>query len=131
MGKRIKKNKAVHKCEQLAISFIECELHILSLRISNPELNSTDPDKNYQSPFYWNCEKVDLCEIVIALDRKTAFVDRDGNKIPFSTLIRSVEKLLNIELGEPREIKRIIAKRKSKGAVFIESMVKELKNLQN
>ena len=108
----LKKNAPIHFYLRLARSNTESELRLLEHRISNPKLFAAPTVT--QSPLHWSHRPIDLSELLTYLDRDGAFVYASGHKAPFTEVVRGFEHLLNIRLGDPRDVKRSVLQRKYK-----------------
>ena len=119
----LKKNAPIHFYLRLARSNTESELRLLEHRISNPKLFAAPTVT--QSPLHWSHRPIDLSELLTYLDRDGAFVYASGHKAPFTEVVRGFEHLLNIRLGDPRDVKRSVLQRKYKQVAYLKKLLEQ------
>lgn len=71
----------------------------------HPTFSSSE--KTFPSPLHWNREPIELKELLTALDIDEAFVNKSGDKVPFTQVVKCFEGFFNVELGSSREVKRL------------------------
>lgn len=90
-------------------------------RLDYPDLFFFGPEPNH-SPIYWIGSKVELCELLVALDRQGSLGDKSGHHFPFTEALAQITSFLNISLTDASTVKKNVLDRKSKRTAFIDAL---------
>ena len=107
--------------------FIEYERILLDNRIKHPDQFIVKITKLEPSSLHWRKSKTELAEILLALDLDHSICKPNGAKADFTEVVRVFQWLLNINLGEPYDLKRAVATRKTKLTVYLDRLKELLK----
>lgn len=107
--------------------FIENERILLDNRIKHPDQFIVKITKAEPSSLNWRKSKTELAEILLALDLDHSICKSNGAKADFTEVVRVFQWLLNINLGEPYDLKRAVATRKTKLTVYLDRLKELLK----
>ncbi len=107
----------IHRCR----SNINTLISQNDKRLTFPELfTPTRPTE--RSPLYWRQNSIDLNELLTAFDLDEAIGYIDGRKASMTDVVASFEQFLNVKLGDSREAKRVVLKRKIKLTAYLDKL---------
>nr|DAY94797.1 MAG TPA: RteC protein [Caudoviricetes sp.] len=116
----VKKNEYLHLLVKRACANIRACIAQNDKRLTFPELFS--PTVPSPSHLFWKHNAVDLNELLTAMDFDMAICYADGTKASMSDLVCSFEHFFNVKLGDPREAKRSVLKRKLKLTSYLDRL---------
>lgn len=90
-------------------------------RLAYPDLFFFGPEPQH-SPIYWIGSKVELSELLVALDRQGSLGDKSGHHFPFTEALAQITSFLNISLTDASTVKKNVLDRKSKRTAFIDAL---------
>jgi len=112
----------------LVVSYIKLARHKIVLYRKHNERRLDYPDIFFsgtpvvESPLHWSGDAVHLKELLTALDLTGMVTDDRREKIPFTKLVSTFSQVFHIELGDSREVKRIILNRKLHPDSFLDAL---------
>lgn len=89
-------------------------------RLIYPELFSQPTPA--PSRLYWAHNTIDLNELLTAMDLDSAIRYADGTKASMTDIVEEFSRFLNIRLGDAREVKRIVLRRKIKLTSYLDKL---------
>ena len=116
-----------------AQKFLEAEQTLFYYKIRYPDrfVSVKDP---ISSPLFWSKKyyAIDLSEILFGMEllNPRPIVVSNGSDASFALVVRIFEKVLNVNLGDPYELKRSIINRKKNRAKFTVAIRYALENYE-
>ncbi len=116
-----------------AQKFLEAEQTLFYYKIRYPDrfVSVKDP---ISSPLFWSKKyyAIDLSEILFGMEllNPRPIVVSNGSDASFALVVRIFEKVLNVNLGDPYELKRSIINRKKNRAKFTDAIRYALENYE-
>lgn len=123
------------RCLQTALALIDCEIKLVFLRV-NPQQTAYTPRRATFSnriskdlpEIFWDSKhpKTYLSELLYALYLLGVFRHNDGSKLYFTEIIAHAEHSLSLKIGDSRELRRTIVRRKNKKTPFLDMLCNKL-----
>lgn len=116
----------LNKC----LLLVEAEIELVTFSMQYPEVNETSP--SFLSSLHWKGTLVNLMELISSLDYSELLTDENGKRLSFAGIVSAFEKLFNVSIPKPYDLRADLSRRK-KGFSVLLPKLKEVyeKNIIN
>lgn len=111
-----------HPCEadiylDKCLSLVEAEIELVNFCVQYPSI-SEEP-LSFFSPLYWKGTLVNLMELISSLDYSELVTDENGKRLSFAGIVSAFEKLFNISIPKPYDLRADLARRKKNFSILL------------
>lgn len=96
---------------------IDAEIKLVNFSVTHPEIN--EASVSFLSPLHWKGTLVNLMELISSLDYSELVTDENGKRLPFAGIVSAFEKLFNVAIPKPYDLRADLARRKKKVSVLL------------
>ena len=105
-------------CLQKAASLVEAEIKLTYFTIRHPECKVTGQSVALPS-LRWKGSLVNLMELISSLDYSGIIADESGGHLSFAGLVSAFEKLFNISIPKPYDLRADLSRRKKSLSILL------------
>lgn len=96
---------------------IEAEIELVNFSVQHPEANAVSP--SYFSSLHWKGTLVNLMELISSLDYSELITDENGKRISFAGIVSAFEKLFNVSIPKPYDLRADLSRRKKHYSILL------------
>ena len=112
------------------LALIEVEIELVNFNVQYPSISEGPPP--FFSPLHWKGTLVNLMELISSLDYSELVTDESGKRLSFAGIVSAFEKLFNISVPKPYDLRADLARRKKNCSVLLPKLKEAFeKNIVN
>jgi len=96
---------------------VEAEIELVNFGVQYPGTVATP--SSFLSPLHWKGTLVNLMELISSLDYSELVTDESGKRLSFSGIVSAFEKLFNVSIPKPYDLRADLARRKKNYSVLL------------
>ncbi|WP_195670186.1 RteC domain-containing protein [Bacteroides intestinalis] len=96
---------------------VEAEIELLKFSVQHPAAIETSP--SFLSSLHWKGTLVNLMELISSLDYSELVTDESGKRLSFAGIVFAFEKLFNVSIPKPYDLRADLARRKKNYSVLL------------
>lgn len=96
---------------------VEAEIELVNFCVQYPETNETSA--SFFSPLHWKGSLVNLMELISSLDYSELVTDEHGRRFSFAGIVSAFEKLFNVSIPKPYDLRADLSRRKKSCSVLL------------
>lgn len=96
---------------------VEAEIELANFSVQHPETGETP--SSFFSSLHWKGTLVNLMELISSLDYRELVTDGNGKRISFAGIVSAFEKLFNISIPKPYDLRADLSRRKKNYSVLL------------
>lgn len=109
---------------------VEAEIELVNFGVQYPGTVATP--SSFLSPLYWKGTLVNLMELISSLDYSELVTDESGKRLSFAGIVSAFEKLFNVSISKPYDLRADLARRKKNLSVLLPKLKENYeKNIVN
>lgn len=105
---------------------IDAEIKLVNFSVVHPEINETSV--SFLSSLHWKGTLVNLMELISSLDYSELITDENGKRLSFAGIVSAFEKLFNISIPKPYDLRADLARRKKNVSVLLPKLKEVYEN---
>lgn len=105
---------------------IDAEIKLVNFSVAHPEINETSV--SFLSSLHWKGTLVNLMELISSLDYSELITDENGKRLSFAGIVSAFEKLFNISIPKPYDLRADLARRKKNVSVLLPKLKEVYEN---
>lgn len=98
---------------------VEAEIELAHFSVEHPEAGKVAESSSFLSPLHWKGTLVNLMELISSLDYSELVTDENGRRLSFAGIVSAFEKLFNVAIPKPYDLRADLARRKKKVSVLL------------
>lgn len=104
-----------------ALAFIRKTLEYLGHTVPTVSTSPTSPSPTsaFSSSLHWKGTLVNLMELISSLDYSGLITDESGKRLSFAGIVSAFEKLFNVSIPKPYDLRADLARRKKNYSVLL------------
>lgn len=110
------KKEYVHKAMLLVHHILELLKEHTPSQMHIPPFRS---GKGMASPLYWHGSLINLMELISSLDYSELVTDEHGRRFSFAGIVSAFEKLFNVSIPKPYDLRADLSRRKKNYSVLL------------
>lgn len=99
------------------LALIEIEIELVNFNVQYPSISEEPP--SLFSPLHWKGTLVNLMELISSLDYSELVTDESGKRLSFAGIVSAFEKLFNVSIPKPYDLRADLARRKKNFSVLL------------
>ena len=99
------------------LALIEIEIELVNFNVQYPSISEEPP--SLFSPLLWKGTLVNLMELISSLDYSELVTDESGKRLSFAGIVSAFEKLFNVSIPKPYDLRADLARRKKNFSVLL------------
>ena len=112
------------------LSLVEAEIELVKFSVAHPETNETSSP--FLSSLHWKGTLVNLMELISSLDYSELITDESGKRLSFAGIVSTFEKLFNVSIPKPYDLRADLARRKKSLSILLPKLKENYeKNIVN
>ena len=96
---------------------VEAEIELVNFSVRYPEVSETP--SSFLSSLHWKGTLVNLMELISSLDYSELVTDESGKRLSFAGIVSAFEKLFNVSIPKPYDLRADLARRKKNYSVLL------------
>ena len=109
---------------------VDAEMELANFSVQHPETSET-PSSLFSS-LHWKGTLVNLMELISSLDYSGLVTDGNGRRISFAGIVSAFEKLFNVSIPKPYDLRADLSRRKKSCSVLLPKLKEAFeKNIVN
>lgn len=96
---------------------VEAEIELVNFSVQYPEAG--EAPSSFLSSLHWKGTLVNLMELISSLDYSELVTDENGKRLSFAGIVAAFEKLFNISIPKPYDLRADLARRKKNCSVLL------------
>lgn len=109
---------------------IEAEIELANFSIQHPQTN--EASISFSSSLHWGGTLVNLMELISSLDYSKLVTDQNGKPFSFAGIVCAFEKLFNVSIPKPYDLRADLSRRKKSLSVLLPKLIEAYeKNIVN
>lgn len=96
---------------------VEAEIELINFSMAHPEIN--EASASFLSSLHWKGTLVNLMELISSLDYSELVTDENGKRLSFAGIVSAFEKLFNVSIPKPYDLRADLARRKKNYSVLL------------
>lgn len=96
---------------------VEAEIELVNFSVTHPE--TREESSFFLSSLHWKGTLVNLMELISSLDYSELVTDENGKRLSFAGIVSAFEKLFNVSIPKPYDLRADLARRKKKVSVLL------------
>lgn len=101
------------KCLLLVVA----EIELVNFCVAHPETNESSA--SFLSSLHWKGTLVNLMELISSLDYSELVTDESGKRLSFAGIVSAFEKLFNVSIPKPYDLRADLSRRKKNYSVLL------------
>ncbi|WP_418213799.1 RteC domain-containing protein [Bacteroides difficilis] len=103
----------LNKC----LLLVEAEIELVNFSVQYP--GSGEAPSSFFSSLHWKGTLVNLMELISSLDYSELITDGDGKRISFAGIVSAFEKLFNVSIPKPYDLRADLSRRKKSCSILL------------
>lgn len=99
------------------LSLVEAEIELVNFCVAHPQTNESSA--SFLSSLHWKGTLVNLMELISSLDYSELVTDESGKRLSFAGIVSAFEKLFNVSIPKPYDLRADLARRKKNYSVLL------------
>lgn len=109
---------------------IEAEIELVNFSVEHPQTSVASV--SLFSSLHWSGTLVNLMELISSLDYSKLVTDKNGKPLSFSSIVYAFEKLFNVSIPKPYDLRADLSRRKKSLSVLLPKLMETYeKNIVN
>lgn len=96
---------------------VEAEIELVNFGVQYP--GTVETPSSFLSPLHWKGTLVNLMELISSLDYSELVTDESGKRLSFAGIVSAFEKLFNVSIPKPYDLRADLARRKKNYSVLL------------
>lgn len=96
---------------------VEAEIDLVNFGVQYP--GTVETPSSFLSPLHWKGTLVNLMELISSLDYSELVTDESGKRLSFAGIVSAFEKLFNVSIPKPYDLRADLARRKKNYSVLL------------
>ena len=96
---------------------VEVEIKLVNFSVQYPRTIETS--SSFLSSLHWKGTLVNLMELISSLDYSELVTDESGKRLSFAGIVSAFEKLFNVSISKPYDLRADLARRKKNLSVLL------------
>lgn len=96
---------------------VEAEIELVNFSVQYPEAG--EAPSSFFSSLHWKGTLVNLMELISSLDYSELVTDESGRRLSFAGIVSAFEKLFNVSMPKPYDLRADLARRKKNVSVLL------------
>lgn len=96
---------------------VESEIELVNFDVQYPGTSETP--SSFLSSLHWKGTLVNLMELISSLDYSELVTDENGKRLSFAGIVSAFEKLFNVSIPKPYDLRADLARRKKNCSVLL------------
>ena len=96
---------------------VEAEIELVNFGVQYPGTITTP--SSFLSSLHWKGSLVNLMELISSLDYSGLITDESGKRLSFAGIVSAFEKLFNVAIPKPYDLRADLARRKKNYSVLL------------
>lgn len=96
---------------------VEAEIELVNFSVQYPGTGETP--SSFLSSLHWKGTLVNLMELISSLDYSELVTDENGKRLSFAGIVSAFEKLFNVSIPKPYDLRADLARRKKNYSVLL------------
>ena len=96
---------------------VDAEIKLVNFSVAHPEIDETSA--SFLSSLHWKGTLVNLMELISSLDYSELITDESGKRLSFAGIVSAFEKLFNVSIPKPYDLRADLARRKKNYSVLL------------
>lgn len=109
---------------------VEAEIKLVNFDVQYP--GTIETPSSFLSSLHWKGTLVNLMELISSLDYSELVTDESGKRLSFASIVSAFEKLFNVSIPKPYDLRADLARRKKSLSVLLPKLKENYeKNIVN
>ena len=109
---------------------VEAEIKLVNFDVQYP--GTIETPSSFRSSLHWKGTLVNLRELISSLDYSDLVTDESGKRLSFAGIVSAFEKLFNVSIPKPYDLRADLARRKKSLSVLLPKLKENYeKNIVN
>lgn len=96
---------------------VEAEIELVNFSVQHPE--TCEAPSSFFSSLHWKGTLVNLMELISSLDYSELVTDENGRRLSFAGIVSAFERLFNVSMPKPYDLRADLARRKKNVSVLL------------
>lgn len=96
---------------------VEAEIELVNFGVQYP--GTVETPSSFLSSLHWKGTLVNLMELISSLDYSELITDESGKRLSFAAIVSAFEKLFNVSIPKPYDLRADLARRKKNLSVLL------------
>ena len=96
---------------------VEAEIELVNFSVQYPGTGETP--SSFLSALHWKGTVVNLMELISSLDYSELITDENGKRLSFAGIVSAFERLFNVSIPKPYDLRADLARRKKNYSVLL------------